>query len=197
MPDETVYASALGQNHYNMGIICTKAGRHSDAERSYSHALPLLELAVRSKPEKISLRQMLAMCQYNLGHLLAVYHDDRYEEARIHLEKSLVEWQRLASDDPFVSEYHSRVGATLHNLGLLAQYRDDLAEARKLFEQALVNQKRAVAQQPVHHLTHVFMGQHYTELSGILDKLGDAEALEAIEKEQIEWQSSLNSNRPE
>jgi tetratricopeptide (TPR) repeat protein len=193
--DETKYATSLGQNHYNMGVVCTKAGRHGDAEYSYSQALPLLELTVRTDPEKLVWRQMLAMCQYNLGHLLYVYNNaDRYDESRIHLEKSLGEWQRLASSDPFVSEYHSRVGATLNNLGVLATERGDLTEARKLFEEALVNQKRAVAQQPIFELTHQFMGQHYRELTAVLDKLGDAEALAAIQKEQTQWQSSVNSN---
>ena len=197
MPDDNNYPNGPGNNLYNMGVVCTQAGRNGDAENSYSHALPHLELAVRNKPENVWFRQMLAMCQFNLGNLLG--NADRPEEARIFWDKSLKEWQRLASDDPPVSEYHCRVGATLNNLGVLAQEGGDHTEARKLFELALVHQKRAANQQPIYKLVHEFMGHHYRGLTEVLDKLGDAEAREAIEKEESEWRSSssLNVNRLE
>ena len=140
LPQVAEYAHDLGVNHYNTGNLETELGDMAKAEVSYRSALPLLEKAVQKESENPQFRAMLAMCEYNLARLVGGA--DRIDEAQEFWQQSLSEWRRLAETNPRNSEYHSRVGATLSNLGVLANRRGDLNMAREMLEEALKHQKR-------------------------------------------------------
>jgi hypothetical protein len=177
----------LGVSHYNMGKIETEAGDVARAESLYKEAETLLRKAVERQPEREKFRKVLAMCRYNLGHLLGT--GGRADEAAEYWRKSLADWQLLAGDYPRVSEYHSRTGATLSNLAVLAARRNELTRARELFEQAIAHQKRALAREPVYELAREFLARHYRGLTEVLEKLGDEPALAALVEEQATFQS--------
>ena len=99
-------------------------------------------------------------------------------------EASLAGSRRLAEEHPADSRYHGRVGASLSNLGVLAQGRGDLKAAREMLEEALTHQKRALAKLPVYHLAPGYLETHYRVLGSILKAQHDDEALAAMEKDR-------------
>jgi tetratricopeptide (TPR) repeat protein len=183
LPQAADFAYLLGSTYYNMAkFLETAAGEAHQGESEYRTALPLLQLAVRSEPDRTKFRALLAMCQYNLGDLL--YGAKRGEEAQSLWEASLAEWQQLAERHPESSEYHSRIGATLSNLGVLARDRGDLEVARENLEEALTHQKRALSAKPVYQRAIPFLETHYRVLAKILKAQHDEAAFTALENDR-------------
>jgi serine/threonine protein kinase len=194
IPDADAVDYSLGSNYYNMGNIELAAGDRAAAEASYRDALPLLGQAVKREFQRGKFRHVLAMCQYNLGHLLGS--TKRGDEAEQIWRQSLNNWRILVANYSTVSEYHSRVGATLNNLGALALMEGEFAEARPLLEEALVHQKRALARQPVYDGAYSFLSQHYKALAKVLGELGDKVALAALEVDKEKWLGVLSEAQP-
>lgn len=174
-----------GTNTYNRSVYLAELNLSGEAEQAALQALPLLERAhtkgLEDAPHRTMETKALAMCRYNLG--LYAVQAGRADDAAEYWQASLRDWRALTLVVPLESEYHSRTGATASNLAALANRRGDFAEARRLAEQALEHQRRALHCVPVYEHARDFLRSHHKHLATALTEMGDYEAL-AVAAEQ-------------
>jgi hypothetical protein len=132
------------------------------------------------------------MCRYNLAIVLAS--SDRRDEAETAWKQSLADWRLLAQVYPRESEYHSRVGATLSNLAVLAGDRQEFVACRALAEEAIVHQKTALETDPVYVHAHVFLCNHYRQLARALVALKEHRALARAAEESIAYSPVVSNH---
>jgi serine/threonine protein kinase len=168
-------------NDYLQGqILYNRAKRYeatqpAEAERLCREALAFVEQAFKTDPNKINIAYLLASCRYNLAMYLVQRGSN--DEASELWTKSLGDWRALTLLAPLNSEYHSRAGATLSNLAALANIAGDYSESRRLAQEALLYQKRALKLEPVYKQAKEFLRKHYTELFTAHEEMGDYQAL--------------------
>jgi serine/threonine protein kinase/predicted negative regulator of RcsB-dependent stress response len=160
-----------------------EADKPADARRCCREALVFLEKAFAAEPNEIRVVYVLASCRYNLG--LYLGQGGRDDEAEKQWNDALRDWRALTLLRPLSSEYHSRAGATLSNLAVLARRRGDFKQCRDLARQALDHQKRALAAKPVYKLAKEFLSKHYQELSLAVESLGDYHSLAACSEDRV------------
>jgi tetratricopeptide (TPR) repeat protein len=182
-PEDPEYRYLLGLYWYNRGIISVAARRTDLAEFAYAQAIMSLEKAIRAQPDVRVYRYILAQSRYNLG--LVLSDSGQHVPAGRVWNQALADWRALVQEFPRNSEHMSRVGATLSNLAILARDRGESHECRKLAEQALVAQKRALAIKPPYELCRDFLRGHYKVLAQALWRLEDHTSLAAISEERI------------
>jgi tetratricopeptide (TPR) repeat protein len=176
----------VGINLYNTGVRLQESGRSPEAEEVYDVALRHLDAAFRSEPNEARNVYGLAQCQYNLA-MVYIGRDDRADQAKKYWEDSLSRWKGLIFMHPLRSEYHSRAGATLSNLAVLAGEAKEFETCRALAQEAIEFQKHALQIEPVFHLARQFMGKHYQQLSLALSALGAREALSIAAEERVAY----------
>jgi tetratricopeptide (TPR) repeat protein len=108
-------------------------------------------------------------------HLSALLSDrrGRADESEALHRRALGLREALAAEFPGSAEYRSDCGATLNNLALRLKQRGDLAEARRLLEQAMEHQRAALKINPRRAQTRAFLHNHCTILVDVLCRLGE------------------------
>ena len=169
-PDFPPVHYLVGVNRYNLGKLYEGAGKLDDAKSAYREAIPLLQKAIEAEPKEVRNLRLLAMCRYNLG--LAFAKGGKPDQADEIWNQSLRDWRVVILFRPFASESHSRAGATLSNLAVLASDRGDFKQCRRLAEEALIHQKRALRTEPVYKHAKGFLLTHYKHLSDLDARTG-------------------------
>src|SRR5262249_51392541 len=80
--------------------------------------------------------------------------------------------KRLAADFPAVARYASEVAATLHNLALQRGRDGQHAEAQRLLEEAVAQQRKAHQADPRHRTYANLLRQHLASLAASLMRQG-------------------------
>ncbi len=180
-PDYSPNDLLRGTNLYQRSAYLSIQGNLAEGERLATDALLYLNQAHASDPSNRFTVRTLAMCHYNLGNLGMLRGDNA--SATEHYMSSLEHWRTLVAGSPENSEYHSRMGAVLSNLAVFARDDEDFSECRRLAEEAIVSQKRALELTPVYPPAKEFLRIHFRHLATALSKLGDSLALAKVAEE--------------
>jgi tetratricopeptide (TPR) repeat protein len=180
----------------NMGEMMYAAQRLGDAESRFRRVLEILkELVVKTSGLPAD-RSQLASGYYNLANILGDLNRDKEAEAAFRQAQVLLE--RLAAELPTVIVYRHLLGAVLNNLSMYITERGDLAESRKLLEQAIEHQNIALTSNPRHPVYRNFLANHYRSLADVLVQQGEHSsavktAAEAPRLYPKKWQECLRA----
>ena len=176
----------------NLAAMLYEDGQLPKAEPVFRRAL---DLRRKLTPDTAAAdeRAQLAVGHYNLANLVSELDRNAeaeadYREARRLLEKLVVEASRTVL-------YRHVLGGTLNNLAGYPQDRGDLAEARKLLEQAVEHQTVALTSNSKHPGYRAFLGNHFRSLAEVMVRQKDhakavetsAEAPRLYPKKWEEW----------
>jgi tetratricopeptide (TPR) repeat protein len=128
-----------------------------------------LQTDLDTRPESLS---RLAEAAYELGVLTEQIGDK--QDALLAYDESRAILERLARDNPTVTEFENLLGGTLNNMALLELDARRFADARDRLRGAVEHQKRALADNPLHPTYRQFLGIHYSNLLRAASGLGDA-----------------------
>lgn len=153
-----------------------------EQRRFLEKALSYYEEFTRESGETAESRATLARAHWRVGNI-----HDRLG-LRVKAEKAsrqaLGLYKKLAADSPTVPEYQSGLGGTLDKLAGILHDRGELAEARKLLEQAISHQQAALEANPRHPPYQQLLRNHYSVLAETLlrlkDHAGAAKAAQAM-----------------
>jgi serine/threonine protein kinase/tetratricopeptide (TPR) repeat protein len=168
-PTDRHHRQLLGRSHRELGILFGR-GRPKEAEAAYRRARDVLDSLAADYPDQPEYRNELALSCCNLGMLIQAAHPKEAEEA---YRRALALQKTLAADYPENAEYRSNVGATLNNLAGMLVVRQDLAESRRLLEEAVGHQLAAWKHNPKHATYRSFLRNHYVGLAAVLVRLGE------------------------
>jgi tetratricopeptide (TPR) repeat protein len=172
----------IGINHYNTGVRLQGRGHDVEAEAAYQTAITHLQRAFELEPTEVRNPYGLAQCKYNLA---MIYSEDT-AKAETYWQESLRLWKGLILMRPLRSEFHSRAGATLSNLAVLARLGENYELCRSLASEAVVFQKEhALKLEPVYEHAKPFLQKHYHELGLALSSLRDREALAKLADDRV------------
>ena len=160
--DVASHQETLANLHFNLAKTHGQLKETEHATRAYQDSLALLNRLVKQTPEINEYRLVRARAYYNLATTVQATAAD---EAHDYYSASLSDWRALAARSPDVSEYHSRIGATLHNMGMLQRESGDNHELQQLFSEALERQRRALRCEPVYDYAREFLDSHYQQLA--------------------------------
>lgn len=190
-PGTVEYQADLAVSLYNRAKLLETTGRKEDAAADLRRCIPRLEKLVPLAPDVAKYQKYLAKAYYNLGMML-VQADPA--EAQKAWRRSAGNWRDLSAAYPAVSEYHSRVGATLSNLAILVRNAGELDEACELLEQAIGHQRDALKCDKPFRFASEFLHNHYLVLSRTLIKQGKhTEAAAVIDRLDREFSDHMRA----
>jgi tetratricopeptide (TPR) repeat protein len=152
---------------------------YDEAEKAYRQLGTLAEEVADRFPDLPGCRWHQAQLLTQLGSLLLEVRafgkaEEVYRQVIPVLQKKLVE--------PYPSnpDYQSKLGASLHNLAVGLEARQQWAEACELYKQAIPHQRAALAVNPKHPTYRQFFRNHYGNLADILFRMGNHEELAKV-----------------
>jgi tetratricopeptide (TPR) repeat protein len=177
-----VAASATSAHRYLLAYCCQSLGDILAAEQP-AKALPYLQraraLSVRlaaETPTDPDRPYVLARSCASLG--LALHRLEKYTAAQEAQQEGLATMDKLLRHHPHVPEYRVVRAGMACNLGLFFQLNEAPEKALPLYDQAIQELQRLLAQDPRMVKAHHYLANTYTNRAGVYDKLGrDKEAL--------------------
>jgi serine/threonine protein kinase/Flp pilus assembly protein TadD len=172
------YRQQLARSRFNQGAFLEAIGRPRDAEKPLRQAQEIFEKlgpgsATEVRPDLAGTLNSLALALNATG---------RAQEAEATYRKAIALWENLTDDFPKMADYHSNLGGTLANLGMLLNSQKQWAKARRLVECAIRCQQAALQHNPSHPGYRRSLQNHYRILADTLKGLGlHEEAAQATE----------------
>jgi tetratricopeptide (TPR) repeat protein len=155
-----VQASVLN----NLGEMQSELG-HPEAEKSLRAALAIFERLAKGVPASREDRHNLAIAQNNLGDNLVKL--NRRLEAAPLFARSAANLEKLVAEVPKDIDLHSHFGIVLEGLGNLLLETGKPAEARKVMESAVAQQREALRLSKNRDSVRTLLGRHLIALAGI------------------------------
>jgi serine/threonine protein kinase len=176
LPQEFNSQSRLGAVLNDLALLLRKRGEVAEPRELLERAVKHQQAAVAINPADQTSRRYLKNHLMNLVGVL----QESGEAGQARLEDAFRRCcsvlEELVRDFPEVPEYRSELGGTLNDLGALLRERGELAEARRLLEQAIVHQKAALQSDQRHPTYRQFLVNHYWQLAMALVQSGDHRA---------------------
>jgi tetratricopeptide (TPR) repeat protein len=166
------YAEHLSTLLHNWADLLRNTDRLKEAETAYRRSLTVQEKLVKDAPQRPDFRRGLATTYSSLGTLLSG-DAARLNDADDAYQRALAIREELAKQSPQSGEDQSGLAAIQNNLALLHRQRGQLAEARKLFEQAIIRQQSALRSNPKNVKYRSFLRNHYWKLAETLVEQGE------------------------
>ena len=145
-PDVKAYAARAAAGRSNLAGVLMKSGRLDEAEAVLRRNLEFWETLAKSDPANSNNRSKLALTWENLAHVLEKSARKPEVEQALHRAADLR--LALSRDYPNTPYHFGRLAEALARLATLASDRGDLAEARRLREQAVANRRVALTMAP-------------------------------------------------
>jgi tetratricopeptide (TPR) repeat protein len=159
-PDSHVYRRDLANGYNGLGYVLEDTGRLADAGEAYRHALALFKELVEDFPEVAEYESLTAMTLNNLGWL--ALGSEEWETGELLVLTVLPSPGLPASPSLALAGVSGRL-----------LRRDRLAEACRLFEQAVDRQKAALKPDPENPVYRQRLGDHYRNLARAAVRMGD------------------------
>jgi tetratricopeptide (TPR) repeat protein len=141
-PRDSQYRVWLARDYNHLGALLMEVGRLSEAEIHFQRSVAELEELATEDPGEPEYRLNWGTSLLNLG---AVHRDTgRYQEAENELRQAFTIIRKAASGRPKIAECAHRLAEVLSARAQLCCDHEDLADARRLFAEALGHQKTAV-----------------------------------------------------
>jgi tetratricopeptide (TPR) repeat protein len=173
--------------------LLSRFKRSGEAAADFRTALPLLQRLHDDFAERPNYAYELANCFNSLAAVL--WSTSESAEARQRCEQALGLQRQLVADFPKVPDYRSALAGSLDNLAFLLreQKPPQLAEARRLLQEAHPHHQEAIQTNPRHRTFSQRLRDHYAGLAEVLlrQKEPAAAAEAAAELVQVfpdDWQ---------
>jgi tetratricopeptide (TPR) repeat protein len=171
------YQNELAAILKNLGLLWQATGRFQEAETAYREASAIWKPLTADFPTVPAYRQDLAGAVSNLGRLLQA--NGRSQEAEAAYREASALRHQLAADFPTAPDYQNELAEVMVDLAGLARQRRDLAQARRLLEQAHPYHRAALKANERHPAYRKSFHDNWGELTQILVDLGDHAAAAA------------------
>jgi tetratricopeptide (TPR) repeat protein len=145
-PKQLTYRADLAKSYQNLGNMRLTSERGPEAEAALHQALAHWEQLVTERPTEPVYRTHLGR---TLNSLASLWLDiGRPQDAEQAFSRARNLFQKLVEEFDTVGEYHYHFAVVLSNLAILARKRTDWNAACRLLEQALREQRTALAGGP-------------------------------------------------
>ena len=145
-PANSSYRQALANAYNWLGeALRAQAGKETDADAAYGHALQLQQELVQQGPQNDQYRQELARSYYNRG--IVRYVASRRQDAEADFHSSIELLKPLAGKAPD-SSAAQELGRAYNDLGTVLRSQDRLVEAKTYYEDAINIQNGLLNRQP-------------------------------------------------
>jgi serine/threonine protein kinase/WD40 repeat protein/tetratricopeptide (TPR) repeat protein len=148
-PGQARPAQRLAAAYRYLGVLLAKTGEDDEAEVLYRKALARcarLAADFPTTPEDAGCRSELMLCRHDLAALLARTGRAKEADALYHAAVALGE--ALVADCPAKAQYRYTFATVLGEYGVLCRNTGDVAEAARLFQRAMDQQREAVRLAP-------------------------------------------------
>jgi tetratricopeptide (TPR) repeat protein len=193
-PDKPAYRHYLANNCAGLG----KALAHADpkeAEKVFTRGLSLANELVDRYPDERDYKNGMATLYNELGNLLSGA--GRTKEANAAMVKARDAWSVLAEAYPDVASYQHTLAGSLDNLAFpLIKANQELSRARKLIEQAIFHQKKALKLEPENADSRFNLAIHYQALGATLKRLKEYDGAEKSYRDSIAVREGLMKDYP-
>jgi serine/threonine-protein kinase len=180
-PRDPVLPRDLADCEYLRAGLYMASGRTDDGLRLFRQAKELLTARTTPGRETADTQSVLGSIQSNWGGWLREL--ERLDEAQNVLRDGQNTATRLVTEAPDVAKYQSQLGAVLNNLAGVSLMRNELASARRLWEQAIACQEQALKRDSRNPTYREFARNHRENLALVLAGLGRRdEAIAAIQQ---------------
>ncbi len=173
-PGETGCSERLALAHADLGLLLAEAGQEQEAEASYRQALALYDRVAADFPRwarRTEYRAQVASCRHRLAGLLA--RTGRHEAAEAEYRTALALAEAVRSEAPAVAQAHDALARALGAFGMFLRRRGaDGAEAVRLLERAVGEEREALRLAPQKAGYRRACGTHHFNLADELRKLG-------------------------
>jgi tetratricopeptide (TPR) repeat protein len=172
--------------------VADELGDKAAALAGYGEAVKAFQQLATAHPGETRYEADLALCQNNLGLLLAAA--GRTNEAEKAYAAALDIQRRLVAADPVTADFQRDMALTHGNLGLLARSINQPARAEENYREAIRIQERLAAEhadQPEHRHR---LAISYNNLSFLLAKTDPRKAAESAEKARAIQEQLVASN---
>jgi serine/threonine protein kinase len=170
-PKEPAYRLDLATSHMGLGQFLDRAGRLAEAENAFRMGVAVEEKLMANFPNDSNYQRTLARSFDTLGQLLRKR--GRLDQAQATFQQGRLIWEQLLRATPDSSDDLHQLGGILGSMSDVAMDRRALEEARKLLEQAINHQKRALvlSRNPPPSYNE-WLGIHCLTLAEVLQQLG-------------------------
>jgi serine/threonine-protein kinase len=185
----------LARASHDLAKTTEEIGSITDAIRSYSESIEILERLVRDRPDTVAYQEDLSASRQRLGHLLS--ETARPVEALESYHRALGIRERLAREHPDVAEYQGRLAGTHSSIGTLLHHTGRPVEAMESHRRALEVRGRLAREHPgVADCQTALAGTH-NNIGLLLREMGrPSEAVEA-ERRALEVRERLAREHPD
>jgi serine/threonine protein kinase/tetratricopeptide (TPR) repeat protein len=180
-PTVVQYQSDLAGSRINIGILLAAAGKPAEALKVYEAALAIQRKLADANPTVTRFQFALAASYNNIG--VSLRNTGKPGEALKAYEAALAIQERLARQHPESLGYASGVGSLLDNMALIDLQFRRFDAARERLQQAIVWQKKALANNPGNRQYRQLLIDHLTKLVRAARGLGDSEGVAEAERE--------------
>jgi tetratricopeptide (TPR) repeat protein len=165
-----------------LGNICRGEGKFADAATAFRDAAEQEQLALNLNPLDNEYRGWLGNHYFNLALVCEIYLK-KFDEALAARSKAADIWEKLAAENPAVTDYQSRLAQTYLDLGSLLNNMPGKGNPKAMFEKARPILEQLTRGHPDVARYHSSLGAVLSGIAGFLFQAGKlAEARELLDQ---------------
>jgi serine/threonine-protein kinase len=172
-PALPAYRHGLACAYTNLGVLLRNAKKYEEAETAYREAVKIFS-SLAEIPDRPSFRRTWAASLTKLAQLLRFR--GRTSDAAQNARQVVQICERLAQEFGTNPDYQSELGKSMQDLAILLGDQGQLAEARRLLEQAVEHQQAALRLKRDCQDYREALGDHYGCLAEACLRSGDTVA---------------------
>jgi serine/threonine protein kinase len=188
------YQSGLGVALASFAVLLDGQGRSKDADLLFKEAIHHQESALKFNPNNPHYRLQLGSHFSNLAHTLGKRGAPEEEEMVV---KAVEIGKKLAADFPERPAYQTSAAVALHNWASLYRRRSDNKGARRLLEEAIAYEQRALKANPHSPESIGDLRRHYVDLIAVLQQCGQPAELDDAHRKIIAALEEFLAARPD
>ena len=182
----------LARAYSRLGALNEKLGRMDESLARHRASRAVWAQRVKQNPSQLEANRNLALCDNNIGHLLAEKGDRR--AALVSYRTALKRQERLSSAHPEADDVRADLATTHNNLGLELRT-SDRDSAEKSFRKAIAIQEQLVRTSPSSELALRGLAASYNNLGALATGIDGEEAREFYKK-AVQLQLALGRANP-
>src|SRR5262249_36392439 len=195
-PDVPAHRSRLGDALSNWAGWLVAERKWQKARKLAGEAISLQEQALKANPKSFTYHEHLGFHYDNLAMALEwLKSPDREEVPRQAIAVCRTTLALAPTDS--VPRCQSKLGANLNDCAVLLIDRGQLQEARRMLDEAIPWQQKAVQAEPKNVTYRFFLRNHYKNLAKTRTRLGQADQAASALRHAIALDEGIVKDRPE
>jgi serine/threonine protein kinase/tetratricopeptide (TPR) repeat protein len=175
------YSHALGNTLNNLGMMFEKEKEYARARELLTDAVTYEEKALAISPKSAKYREAFSNHYTNLALVLRALKAPAAELDKAY-RRAVDQARNLVADFPNVADYANRLGGALSNWAGWLVAEKKWQEARRLAQEAVTWQEKAIQANPKSFTYHEYLGFHYDNLAKALAGLKSPDREQTLRK---------------